>query len=99
MNYSKIPSICDDLINRLSIEANTDGYTSIYNKLIAFKPITWFNLPCQLNKIVGIVKEYQVELSDEELQIKINLIGEIYWFEYFKKVSELIAVVELIESL
>ena len=99
MQYTKIPSIIDNLINRLSIKATDNGYTSIASKLILLKPATWFNLPYKLNKIVGIVKEYQAEVDSEELQTKIDSIGKIYWFEYFKKVSELIVIVELIESL
>lgn len=99
MQYTKIPSIIDNLVYRLSVKATEDGYTAIVNKLTILKPITWFNLPYQLNKIMGIIKEYQVELDNSELQTKIDSIGKIYWFEYFKKVSELIATVELIESL
>ena len=60
MQYRKIPSIIDDLVNRLATEATSDGYTAIANKLTALKPVTWFNLPYQLNKIMDIIKEYQI---------------------------------------
>lgn len=99
MNYAKIPSICDDLVYRLSVEANSDGYTAIYNKLTALKPMTWYNLPFQLNVLMDIVSEYQVELVDGDLQDLIDSIGKIYWYDIFKKVSELIEATELIESL
>lgn len=99
MQYTKIPQIVDDLIVRLTTEARFDGYIIISNKFAALKPITWFNLPYQLNKIMDIIKEYQVELSDTDLQNHIDSISNIMWFGYFKKVTELIKTVELIESL
>ena len=99
MQYTKIPQIVDDLISRLSIKATADGYTTIHNKLVALKTVTWFNLPYQLNIIMDIIVEYQIELIDGDLQNLIDDIGNIMWFKYFKKVSLLIETVELIESL
>lgn len=99
MQYTKIPSIIDNLVNRLSIEATSDGYTAIANKLTTLKPVTWFNLPYQLNKIVVIIKEYQTLLNSNDLQTKIDLIGEILWFDIFNKVAQLILTTELIESI
>jgi len=99
MQYTKIPQIVDDLISRLSIKATADGYTTIHNKLAALKTVTWFNLPYQINTIMDIVVEYQIELIDGDLQNLIDDIGNIYWYNIFKKVSLLIETVELIESL
>lgn len=99
MQYTKIPQIVDNLVYRLSIKATADEYTTIHNELIALNTLTWFNLPYQLNKIMDIVKKYQVELVDGNLQDLLDEIGSVYWYNIFKKVSLLIETVELIESL
>ena len=99
MQYTKIPQIVDSLINRLSAKATTDGYTSIANKFATLKPVTWCNLPYQLNKVMDIVVLYQAELQDGGLQDLIDDIGIIIWYRYFKKVSLLNESVELIETL
>lgn len=99
MQYTKLPQIIDDLVSRLSAEANADGYTAIYNSLVALKPTTWYNLPYQLNNLTDIIKAYQLLLIDGDLQDLIDEIGIIYWYNIFKKASLLIESVELIESL
>ena len=99
MQYTKIPSIVDNLIERTAAKARVGEFTEISYKLLALKPITWFNLPYQLNKLVGVIKEFQIILDNEDLQNHIDSISNIMWFEYFKKVTELIKTVELIESL
>ena len=99
MQYTKIPSIVDNLIERTAAKARVGEFTEISYKLLALKPITWFNLPYQLNKLVGVIKEFQLILDNEDLQNSINSLGTIIWFNIFKKVAELSKTVELIESL
>lgn len=99
MQYTKIPSIIDNLIERIAAKARVGNFLEISDKLLAIKPITWFNLPYQLNKLVGVIKEFQLILDNEDLQNSINSLGTIIWFNILKKVAELIKTVELIESL
>jgi hypothetical protein len=99
MQYTTTPSAIDKLTIRLTAKATTEGYTSIVNKLNALKPVTWFNLPYQFNKITSVIREYQLLAVDVDLQDLIDEMGEVSWFGYFKKVDLLVKIVELIESL
>ena len=99
MRYTNIPAIVEDLISRLAAEATSDGYIVIANRFTALEPVTWFNLPYQLNKIMDIIGDYQTELLDGDVQDLLDEIGTIYWFNIFKKVSLLVELTELIESI
>lgn len=99
MQYTITPSIIDNAILRIAAKAKIGDFVEINDKLLALKPITWFNLPYQFNKVIDIVKEYQVEVVDGDLQDLIDDIATVSWFGYFKKVDLLVKIVEHIESL
>lgn len=99
MTYINLPKNIDNLVKRLEVKATSDTYSAIATKFSNIEPVTWFNFPHQLNKIVDILKEYQFLLLDGNVQDDIDFLGKIYWFNYLSKVNRLISLVETIEAI
>ena len=95
----QIPSIINDLVNRLIVKATDAEYEVVLAKLNALKPVIWFNLLPQLSKVEVVIKEYQDTLVDDDVADSFISLPKILWFDIFNRVNELIKAVELIESL
>lgn len=99
MMYINLPKNIDNLVSRLEIKTTADTYTAIATKFSNLKAVTWYNLPYQLNRIVDIIKEYQVLAIDGDVQDGLDSIGKVFWFNYISKVNKLIVLVETIEAI
>jgi hypothetical protein len=95
----KIPIDIESLIDRLEVTATEDGYTNIVTQLTNVKPVIWFNLPSKLNQLMNVIKNYQLLLLDGDVQDLIDEIGIVYWYNIFKKVSNLNTLVATIEAI
>jgi hypothetical protein len=99
MTYGDTPKNIDGILSRLEDKATIDGQTAIALKFSKLKGTTFYNFPHKLNKLMSLVKEYQLVLVDGDVQDLIDSIDEIQWFNNFKKLNQINKLIKVIEAL
>ena len=97
--YTTIPSVINDLVSRLKVEATADNKTDVVASLEAIGTVAWYNLIFKLNMLKDSLKLYQTYLLDGDLQDFIDELGVVAFYDLFHKVAVLIEATELVESI
>lgn len=99
MLLTDTPNIIKRQLQRIKAKAIEDSATNVVILVNTFPEIYWINVPASLNRCIDIIKEYQLTLEDGDVQDKLDLLGTIYWHNYFLKVGALVELIDLIENL
>lgn len=99
MNYYNLLKEIDLLINRFRVKANTDGYTSVVQKIDTLGQTHWYTLVGQLKEIIATLVIYQALALDGNLQDFIDNLEIINWYNFLQKAIIIEKAIDLIETL
>jgi hypothetical protein len=99
MIYIDTPKNIDNIISRLEHKATIDGQTAIAIKFSKLKGTTFYNFPHKLNRLIDVIKEYQLVLIDGNVQDLIDSIDEVQWFNCIKKLNQISKLTKIIEAI
>lgn len=99
MIYVDTPKNIDSILARLEDKAIIDGQTAIALKFSKLKGTTFYNFPHKLNRLLDVIREYQLVLVDGDVQDLLDSIDEIQWFNCLNKMNKLSKLTTIIEAI